>query len=149
MCIFPKTHAINILIADDLKLATKMICAKVKKLVPKANINLVHDLREFKETLFMIPYDIIFSDWLFQNGETVDHLVYDYRLFEEKYRTDTARIVVFSTAFESEYRPDMLGSLLDSNDVISRTDVFDHLEYILKQAPCIRKSIDECSIGEK
>ena len=149
MCIFPKAHTFNILIADDLKLATKMICEKVKKLVPKSKIKLVNDLRDFKETLFMTPYDIIFSDRYFQNGETVDYLVYEYRLFEEKYRTDTARIVVYSTDFETEYGREMLGSLLDSNDVIARTDIFDHLEYILKETPCIRKSIDECRIDEK
>lgn len=143
MCIFlHSSHTLNILIADDSKLATKMIYAKVKKLVPDAHIKIVNNLREMKETLFMIKYDILFSDWNFQNGETVDLLIYEYLMFEDKYRKDTTRIVVFSTSFESEYRPDILRSLLSSEDVISRANVFEHLELVLKGSSSTRHSND-------
>ena len=132
MCVFTRKHKLNILIGDDLRLSTRMIGAKVKQLVPDANIKRVHDLVEFKEELYRCPYDFVIADWSFQHGETVEHLIYEYRIFEERWRSGSTRIVVFSTSFEDSYRPDVLGSLIASVDVVSRTRVCRHLEEILK-----------------
>ena len=142
MCVFTRKHKPNILIGDDLRLSTRMIGAKVKQLVPDANIKRVHDLVEFKEELYRCPYDLVIADWSFQHGETVEQLLYEYRKFEERYRIETSRIVIFSTLFEDAHRPDILGSLIASVDVVSRTRVCRHIEEILKQAPAMRRSMD-------
>lgn len=156
MCVFPRATNLNVLIADDLVVSTNSIGQKIKQLTQDANVKQVNTLHDLKEALFMHPYDLILTDVHFQNGETVNTLLHEYKTFEEKCRLQPSRIVVFSSSFEQTDGSDRFGSLVDSNDIIPRTRVFKHVDSIFKQAPPTdvmetsggEGTVTKCPVGE-